>query len=176
MNWIDQENNILYAEFYSFEMCSIVFNHMKFLTGDKRVHKFIHPKLTQQHKALSEKSSYLRNVLALKARIDYSSDGLVLLYKEDCSDSDWSLYTLPFLETPRPVHSTNLVSGSHQHSSSSQAEVIAEVDGNVTFEQEVSPPPGLLASSSRADNQGGTSMTYNYSLNKQSQSKCILEN
>ena len=80
--WYDRANHVLYAQFFSDQMCHIVFRHMKNLKENQRVQKYIHPLLQDQHRTLIDQAFHLRHSSGYLSRIDYCNRGLVLAFKE----------------------------------------------------------------------------------------------
>ena len=80
--WYDRANYVLYAQFFSEQMCHIIFRHMKNLKENQRVQKYVHPLLQDQHRTLTDQAFHLRHTSGYLTRIDYCSRGLVLAFKE----------------------------------------------------------------------------------------------
>ena len=145
--WLDLEKKMLFAEFYSFNMCQIIFNHMTNLKRDQRVSKYIHPSLVPQFHDLTNQAFHLRHDQGLQTRIDYGTDGLLLLSKKP-SQISWELVCkhMPSEESPAD-------------------DLIPQVDGNDSIAS-LDSTPSVAANLRRAD----------YTLNKNKQLNRLAKN
>ena len=88
--WYSSKKNMVFAEFFSINMCYTIFKHYDNLKELQRVEQYIHPSLKPTFSALSHHANHLRHDLGYySTRIDYKADGLVLLLKTD-SRSPWA--------------------------------------------------------------------------------------
>ena len=118
--WFDSKKCMVFAEFYSMQMCFTIFKHMSNLKGINRVEKFIHPLLKPSYYTLSNLAHSLRHEHGYySTRIDYSLCDLVLLVKTR-ENSPWSeLETLPQVsnsgDSREPCDSLSETDGYEEH-------------------------------------------------------------
>ena len=87
--WQDSKKSMIFAEFFSVHMCHIVYKHMSNLKETERIEKYIHPSLKPTYYNLTHQAYNLRHNLGYySTRIDYTRDGLALLFKS-IERSDW---------------------------------------------------------------------------------------
>ena len=120
----EKEARIVFVQFSSFQMCNLVFTHMKNLKKGDRIQKVYPPALTKLHKTLSDQANTIRHRTGCKTRIDYSGDSLVLLVKEPdtawcpVSSSEETPSSSPTLSSSNPSSSEETPSSSPTLSSS----------------------------------------------------------
>ena len=179
--WYNSKKSMLLAEFYSIHMCHIVFKYMKNLQAPNRIEKYIPPCLKTTYQDLARQAYELRHRHGyFSTRVDYDCSGLVLLCKP-AQSSPWTVYKTPaptrnevtagpiasdicYLATPTSV-STQLTAGT--------TSPIQQVDGMNDSLMSTSSNNGHC-SSIASHQASGTSLTYNYSLNHQHQTKRLV--
>ena len=59
--WFNEKKSMIYAEFFSIQMCYTIFKHMGNLKNVQRVEKYIHPALKPTYYELRDTAYHLRH-------------------------------------------------------------------------------------------------------------------
>ena len=165
--WYNSKKCMLFAEFTSFNMCLTIFRGMLNLTGNERVEKYIHPSLRSTYTTLQERAYQLRHSHNLNTRIDYSTNGLILLSKK----KDERRWTIAESDVDTQVKDI--------------APIIPQVDGNLSISSSnlSDPNQSRLPGASTVDeirpnnvSSSDEAITYNYTLNPSKQSRRLIDN
>ena len=98
--WYVKKKRCIYAAFTNRQMCFIIFNKMKNLPPNHKVHKYFPPPFQPMYKSLSKYAHDLRHDGQddVNTRIDYSGNSLVLLAMSH-NDRRWKVHSSQLLPT-----------------------------------------------------------------------------